>query len=137
MKYIDEIYKEALKAYKNKEIPIGAIVVKNNKIIGRGYNKKEKLKDVTKHAEIIAIQKASKKIKNWRLNDCDLYVTLEPCTMCRGAIMQSRIRNVYYLISAEDNNTTALINDRTCYNQLEDEVNSLSLLQQFFKEKRK
>ena len=87
--------KEAQKAYNELEIPVGAIIVKDCKVIARAYNEKEKKNDSTKHAEILAIQKASKKLKSWRLYDCDMYVTLEPCSMCAGALIQSRIRKVY------------------------------------------
>ena len=87
--------KEAQKAYNKMEVPVGAIIVKNGKIISRGYNQKETKYDTTKHAEIIAIQKASKKLKSWRLLDCEMYVTLEPCSMCAGAIINSRIKKLY------------------------------------------
>ena len=87
---------EAKKAAKEDEVPIGAVIVKDNKVISRGHNKREAKNDVTSHAEIEAIRKASKKLNDWQLIDCDLYVTIEPCIMCTGAIIQSRIRNVYY-----------------------------------------
>lgn len=90
-----EALKEAKKAYDNGEIPIGAIIVKDGKIISRAHNQKEEKNDATKHAEIIAIQKASKKVQGWRLENCEMYVTLEPCMMCTGAIIQSRIKKVY------------------------------------------
>lgn len=90
-----EALKEAKKAYDNGEIPIGAIIVKDGKIIARAHNQKEEKNDATKHAEIIAIQKASKKVQGWRLENCEMYVTLEPCMMCTGAIIQSRIKKVY------------------------------------------
>lgn len=93
-KYINIALKEAYKAKKNNEIPVGCIIVKNNIILAKAHNKVEKRKDATCHAEILAIRKASKKIKNWRLNNCILYTTLEPCMMCCGAIVQSRIRKV-------------------------------------------
>lgn len=93
--YMKIALKEAEKAYNELEVPVGAIIVKEGKIIARAYNEKEKKHDTTKHAEILAIQKASKKLKSWRLNDCDMYVTLEPCSMCAGALIQSRIRKVY------------------------------------------
>lgn len=93
--FMNEALKEAKKAYCKGEIPVGAVIVKDNKIISRGHNLKEKSKDTTKHAEIIAIQKASKKLKAWRLLDCEMYVTLEPCSMCAGAIINSRIKKVY------------------------------------------
>ena len=94
-KFMKEALKKAKKAYKIGEIPIGAVVVKDNEIIARGHNQKEIKKDATKHAEIIAIQKASKIVQGWRLEDCEMYVTLEPCMMCTGAIIQSRIKKVY------------------------------------------
>lgn len=87
---------EAKKAEKKDEVPIGCIIVKDGKIIGRGHNLRESKKDPLAHAEIIAIQKAAKKIGNWRLNECELYVTLEPCPMCAWAIIQSRIPKVYF-----------------------------------------
>lgn len=93
--YMKEALKEAQKAYKELEIPVGCIIVKDGKIIARAHNQKEKKKDTTKHAEIIAIQKASKKLKAWRLENCEMYVTLEPCSMCAGALIQSRIKKVY------------------------------------------
>jgi len=95
LKYMKEALKEAEKAKAIEEVPIGAVIVKNNKIIGRGYNLKETLKDSTMHAEILAIQAASKEIGSWRLTDCDMYVTIEPCVMCAGAISQARIKNLY------------------------------------------
>lgn len=93
-KFMKVALKEAEKAYSIGEVPIGAIIVKDEKIIARAHNEKELKKDVTKHAEIIAIQKASKKINNWRLSNCKIYVTLKPCNMCTGAIIQSRISKV-------------------------------------------
>ena len=94
-KFMKEALKEAKKAYNKLEIPVGAVIVKNDKIIARAHNIKEEKKDTTKHAEIIAIQKASKKLETWRLNDCEMYVTLEPCAMCAGAIIQARLKKVY------------------------------------------
>ena len=94
--YMNLALKEAIKAYKHGEIPVGAIIVKNNKIIAKGYNLKEKHHNAVHHAEIVAITKASKKIKNWRLNDCIMYVTMLPCPMCASAINQSRIKKVVY-----------------------------------------
>ena len=87
---------QAKKAYNKMEVPVGAVIVKDGKVIASAYNQKETKLDTTKHAEISAIQKASKKLNSWRLNDCEMYVTLEPCPMCAGAIIQSRIKKVYY-----------------------------------------
>ena len=81
------------------EIPVGAVIVKNNEVIAATYNKKEELGCSTKHAEILAIEEASKKLQDWRLTDCDMYLTMEPCLMCCGALIQARIRNVYYVLS--------------------------------------
>lgn len=94
--FMNEALKEAKKAYKKGEVPIGAVVVYRNKIISKGYNLRESKKNSLMHAEIIAINKACKKLKSWRLDECDLYVTLEPCPMCAGAIIQSRIKNIFY-----------------------------------------
>ncbi len=94
--YMEEAIKEAKKAEAIGEVPIGAIVVKEDKIIARGYNMRETLKDPTAHAEIIAIREASKTLGGWRLSGCTLYVTLEPCQMCSGAIIQSRMDHVVY-----------------------------------------
>ena len=95
VKFMKEALKEAKKAYMKQEIPVGAVIVKDGKIIARGHNIKEAKKDTTKHAEMIAIQRASKKLDAWRLSDCEMYVTLEPCAMCAGALIQSRIKKVY------------------------------------------
>ena len=89
---------EAEKALEENEIPVGAVVVKENKIIGRGYNQVERLKDATAHAEMIAITSASNHIGNWRLSECSIYVTLEPCIMCTGALLASRVKNLYFSI---------------------------------------
>lgn len=95
--YIETIVKLAKKAYINGDVPVGAIIVKNNKIIAKAYNRKEKNNDATAHAEIIALKKACKKLNNWHLNECTLYTTLEPCIMCIGAIAQARIKKVVYM----------------------------------------
>jgi len=85
---------QAYEAYKLEEVPIGAVIVKDGKIVGKGYNKKEMSLDTTNHAEIIAIREASKNLKSWRLTDCTMYVTVEPCPMCAGAIVNSRIKEL-------------------------------------------
>jgi tRNA(adenine34) deaminase len=87
---------EAEKALEENEIPVGAVVVKDNKIIGRGYNQVERLKDATAHAEMIALTAAANHIGNWRLNNCSIYITLEPCIMCTGAMLASRIEELYF-----------------------------------------
>ncbi len=88
--------KEAQKAEMIDEVPIGAVIVKDGKVIARAHNKKESKNQATRHAEIEAIEKATKKVNNWWLEDCDIYVTLEPCAMCAGALINSRLRNIYF-----------------------------------------
>lgn len=144
--YMKQALKEAEKAYKKLEVPVGAIIVKNGKIIARAHNQKEEKKDTTKHAEILAIQKASKKLQAWRLIDCEMYVTLEPCSMCAGAIINSRIKKIY--IGALDEKTGAagsvlnLFDDYTFNHKVEVEKGLLkenceNILKEFFKELRK
>ena len=96
MNFMNIALEQAKKAYKKQDVPVGAVIVKNNKIIAKAYNKKEIKNNAIKHAEIIAIEKACKKLKTWHLDDCIMYVTLEPCMMCAGAIIQSRIQKVIY-----------------------------------------
>ena len=107
--FMKQAIKEAKKAFDNDEVPIGAVIVLNDKIISKAYNKKEKQNSVLGHAEIIAIKKAERKLKNWRLENCDLYVTLEPCPMCASAIQQSRINNIYYGIENSDQKNHEII----------------------------
>lgn len=96
VKFMRAALKEAEKAEKIWETPVGAVIVRDDKIIARGYNRRETKKNALMHAEIIAIDKACKKLGGWRLPECDIYVTLEPCPMCTGAIIQARINNVYF-----------------------------------------
>ena len=93
-KFMKAAITQARKAYAIDEVPIGCVIVQNDKIIARGYNRRNIDKNTLAHAELSAIRKASKKTGDWRLEDCDLYVTLEPCQMCAGAIVQSRMRRV-------------------------------------------
>lgn len=143
--YMNRAIKEAKKAYLNDEVPVGAVIVKNNKIIACGYNKKEKNNNAISHAEIIAIIKASKKLNNWRLNDCDIYVTLMPCPMCASAIKQARISNIYCGLNNSDEDVTKIVdkildNDNTngktniVSDLAVDEVKNI--MQKFFKNKR-
>ena len=106
MLFSEDIYRfmyaalqEAERAFDDDEVPVGAVVVHKNKIIGRGYNQVEKLNDATAHAEMIALTSASNHLKSWRLNECSIYVSLEPCIMCTGAMLSSRIENLYYAAS--------------------------------------
>ena len=95
-KWMNSAIEQAAIAYEQKEVPIGSVIVSEGQIIGRGYNKVESLKDPTAHAELIAITSASSTLENWRLIDCDIYVTLEPCIMCSGAIVNARIKNIFF-----------------------------------------
>ena len=104
-KFMKEALKEAQKAFDKLEVPVGCVIVKDGKIIAKAHNLKETKKDTTKHAEILAIEKASKKLNAWRLLDCEMYITLEPCSMCAGAIINSRIKKIY--IGALDEKTGA------------------------------
>ncbi len=141
-----EALKEAQKAYRKLEVPVGAIVVKNGEIIARAHNLKETKNDTTKHAEILAIQKASKKLGAWRLEECEMYVTLEPCTMCAGAIINSRIKKIY--IGTKDPKAGAcgsvlnLFEDYKFNHKVEYETEIMQkecekILKEFFKELRK
>ena len=96
MDFMAEALKEARKALKYDEVPIGCVIVKDGAVLSRAFNRKVTRQDATCHAEIEAIRKAEKKLGNWHLNECDLYVTLEPCLMCTGAIIQSRVRKVVF-----------------------------------------
>ncbi|MDD4067228.1 MAG: tRNA adenosine(34) deaminase TadA [Clostridia bacterium] len=144
--FMKEALKQAQKAYAIEEIPVGCVIVKDNKIIAKGYNKKETTNNPCGHAEIITIQKACKKISEWRLENCEMYVTLEPCMMCVGAIIQSRIKKVYIgtldkktgaVISKIDVNNQYIVNHKFEYEVgiLEDECSNI--LKDFFRILRK
>ena len=135
----------AKKAYNKNEVPIGALIVRDGKIISRAYNTREKTQQALNHAEVIAIKKACKKLKSWRLNDCEMYVTLEPCCMCAGAILNARIKRLH--IACLDDAHGAVISkyniltDGTLYHktdivvgEMEDE--SRKLMKLFFKKLR-
>jgi len=93
--YMKEAIKQARRALKYNEVPIGCVIVYKDEIVGRGYNRRMTDKNTLSHAELNAIKKASKKLDDWRLDDCEMYVTTEPCQMCSGAIVQARIKKVY------------------------------------------
>lgn len=137
---------QAHKAFENNEVPIGAIIVKDHQVVGRGYNQKEKLNDPTAHAEILAITAAANTLEDWRLTDCVLYVTKEPCPMCAGAIVMSRLKMVVFGCYDEDKGCCGslyqLCGDPRLGQKiavkggiLEDQ--SLELIQNFFRTKRK
>ncbi|KXS47815.1 MAG: tRNA-adenosine deaminase [Halanaerobium sp. T82-1] len=136
---------EARKAYQRAEVPIGAVVVCNDQVVGRGFNLREQTQDPTSHAEMIALREAAANEDSWRLEDCQLYVTLEPCPMCAGAILQSRIKRLVY--GASDPKAGAvrslyqLLDDNRFNHQVEVEAGvlqkeSAQLLKDFFRELR-
>lgn len=143
--YMQIALKEAKKSLKYDDVPIGAVIVKNGNIIAKTHNMKEKMSIATKHAEIIAIEKACKKFNSWYLNDCTLYVTVEPCLMCCGAIIQSRIKRVVYATKNEkfgyvESIENILNNKKNNHNVIIDkgiyEKEAKELIQQFFQKKR-
>ena len=136
-KYMDIAIKEAEKAYKKGEVPVGAIIVKDGKIIAKAHNTKETKRCAVNHAEILCIIEASKKLKTWHLDDCEMYVTLEPCMMCSGAIEQARLNKVYYSTTSPSfGNIEKSANvSRETYIKLEDS-RTKKMLQEFFKTKR-
>ena len=139
---------EANKAYLEGEIPVGAAIVFNDQIIARTHNLKETMKCCTKHAEILAIEKASAALNDWRLNNCEMFITMEPCIMCCGALIQSRIDKIYYLVDNKKfggvGNCAYLLNNNSYNHQLNiEKMENIELentvktsLQKFFNEKR-
>ena len=129
---------EAKKAYKFDEIPVGCVIFKGNEIIACGYNKKESQSNAILHAEMIAIEKACKKLKSWRLDDCVMFVTLEPCMMCMGAILESRIKTVYYGTKSKNEqmyDVDKLSKNIKLFNLNDNECSKI--LSDFFKNRRK
>jgi len=100
-KYMDLAIKEAYKAYNKEDVPVGAVIISRDHVISKAHNTKNITNNATNHAEILAISKACKKLGTWRLNDCTMYVTLEPCPMCYGAIIESRIKKVVYIADSD------------------------------------
>ena len=132
-KYMDYAIKEAKRSLKTDDVPVGAVIVENDIIIAKSHNTKEKKNKVTRHAEINAIEKACKKKKTWYLNNCELYVTLEPCEMCMSAIKQARIKTVYYAVER---------NKKNSFNTSKKQINfgneeAKKILKDFFEKKRK
>lgn len=144
--FMNIAFLEAEKAFKAGEVPIGAVIVKDGKVIAKAYNMKEKKKSAIYHAEILAILIACKKLKSWRLENCDMYVTLDPCPMCASAIKQSRIKNVFSALPNADANNTFIIKEIFEKDKINSGVNFISdlsitrsetLLQKFFELQRK
>lgn len=142
-KYMEIAMKEAEKAYKKNEVPVGCVIVKNNKILAKTHNLKENKHSALYHAELIAIKKVSKKLKNWRLIDCEMYITMQPCPMCASAIKQSRIKKIYYGTDNKNNNISNKILNENDINEkieiipyiLEDKCKKI--VQKFFEKQRK
>jgi len=132
-KYMEVALKEAKKSLKTDDVPIGAVIVENGKIIAKGHNTKEKKNIVTRHAEINVVEKACKKKKNWYLNNCELYVTLEPCEMCMKVIEQARIKKIYFATKRDKNVSRETLKEL----QKDYQKESQQLLRIFFKNKRK
>ena len=134
--FVTDIFELAKYSFDLDEVPVGAVVVKDNLIIGKGYNTREKDNLITGHAELMAINEACKNIGDWRLDECDLYVTLRPCMMCTGAIVDARIRNVYYL--CDKTNVCYNCNDIVFYKigNVDIENKYIKLLKLFFEKKR-
>ncbi len=137
--YMNLALKEAKKAIKYGDIPIGCVIVMNNKVVSKAFNKKEFNNNPIKHAEIIAIEKASKKLNTWHLDECTLYTTMEPCLMCAGAILQSRISRIVYGLpnnnfgEVTSNNEVFKNNKKIKIDGCICEEESKSLVQSFFK----
>ena len=133
-KYFKMLIKLSKKAYDEDEVPVSALIVYNNKVIAKSYNTRKKDNNPLNHAEIKCIIKAGKKLNDWRLQDCELYTSLEPCNMCKSIIQESRIKKTYYLINSdkEINNKSEFINVNNSYS---DEYRDL--LKNFFNKLRK
>lgn len=139
------LLKEARKAYEKEEVPISAVIIKDGKIISKAHNLKESKNSVLAHAEILAVKKACKKLNNWRLDGCDIYITLEPCSMCAAVLHQSRIDNIYFFTKRENCGNYNLLeqilveknsNKITKYSYIDYSDESKKLLQDFFKNRR-
>ena len=139
------LLKEARKAYEKEEVPISAVIIKDGKVISKAHNLKESKNSVLAHAEILAVKKACKKLNNWRLDGCDIYITLEPCSMCAAVLHQSRIDNIYFFTKRENCGNYNLLeqilveknsNKITKYSYIDYSDESKKLLQDFFKNRR-
>ena len=136
-KYMEEAIRQAKKAMIKDEVPVGAVIVKNDKIISRAYNRKEHKKNAIMHAEIIAIDQACKKNKSWHLDDCTLYTTMEPCMMCCGAIIQSRIKKIVFIVENPNYGCIHLLkNSKIIVIKEKNDKEIKKMLKMFFKKKR-
>lgn len=144
-KYMELALKEARKSFEEDEVPIGAVIVQNGKVIAKAHNTRNKTQNAINHAEVIAISKACKKLKSWRLDDAEIYVTLEPCPMCAGAILNARINKLYFGAYDKTSKTNLLeiimkddrLNHKTEVNGGILEKECSTVLSEFFKGKRK
>lgn len=135
--YMREAIKQAKKAMHKDEVPVGAVIVKKNKILSKAFNRKEQKRNAIMHAEIIAINKACKKNKSWHLEDCILYTTMEPCMMCSGAIIQSRIKKIVFLVENKNYGCTHMLkNSKIDVVKYENDEEIKEILKKFFKSKR-
>lgn len=143
--FMKEALEEAKKAYELEEVPVGCVIVKDEKVIARAHNLVESLQNPLKHAELIAIEEASKKVGSWRLIDCELYVTLEPCAMCASAMVYSRIKKVFFGAFDKKRGFVGSVDNILQRPELNHKVDfeggilledSLSLIQNFFKDLR-
>lgn len=144
-KFMKLAFDEAMKAFDIGEVPIGAVIVHNNEVVAKSFNTKEVDNCCISHAEIKAIEQASKILHNWRLEECDIYVTLDPCPMCASAIKQARIKNVFSACSNSDSNNELIINSILKSDNVNPTVNFISnidprrskgILSKFFKKQR-
>ena len=138
-KYLNLLVEEAKKSLKTSDVPVGAIIVDDGKIIAKAHNSREKYQCVTKHAELIALEKACKKKKTWHLDNCEIYITMEPCLMCINAISQARIKKINYILENDKfKKIQNTMNGKININQIEDGQKQIDeLLKNFFKDKRK
>lgn len=145
-KFMKLALEEAEKAREKDEVPIGAVIVQNGKVLAKAFNTRNQSKNAINHAEILAIQKACKKLGDWRLENCDIFVTLEPCPMCAGAIANARIKNLYFGAYDKTGMNKNLLTDILCDQRLNHKVNVFggilepeckAILTDFFKKKRK
>ncbi len=133
-KYMDCAIKEAIKATEINNVPVGAVIVRDGKIVSKGYNKKNSDNISLLHAELIAIYKACKKLNKWILDDCDMYVTMKPCKMCYYALAETRIRNVYYIMNSNYYYNLEKNGNKINFIECDDNYGYYSIVNNFFQE---